>query len=111
LTRGGCFGLGEAGGPKVKTFVSVDVAAGAVARAAVDLARSPKNEKLREEYDATIRGLLHVHGCAVGDANLEACKKHFLWHRNALGRRSRSCRCRRRMRATSVSQRAAPHRA
>jgi hypothetical protein len=80
------FGMGESGGPKVKTFVSIDAAARAVARSAVDLAGQPKDQKLREEYDATIRGLLHVHGCAVSDANLEACKKHFLWHRNALRR-------------------------
>lgn len=76
--------MGEAGGPKVRIFQNIEGAASAVARTAVDLARSPRDAKAREEFDATLRGLLHVHGCAISDANLEQCKKHFLWHRNAL---------------------------
>ncbi|HEY4129417.1 MAG TPA: hypothetical protein VGM50_02315 [Gemmatimonadaceae bacterium] len=77
-------GMGEAGGPKVITFPNINVAAAALARAAVDLARSPKDEKLRKEYDATMRGLLHVYGCDMSREHAQICTKHFIWHRNAL---------------------------
>lgn len=76
--------MGEAGGPKVITFPNVEAALAALARAAADLSREPREPKARQHYDAVYRGTLHIHGCVVSDAHFEACKKHFLWHRNAL---------------------------